>query len=1548
MKRYLNIFAKVIWGLLLVVIATTAVAFYAVQLPSVQTYLTEKATEMLSEKLGAPVSIKRVNIHWIDEATLEDVSIRDLKSRDMIIVKEVYVNCKTNFKFNRKNFLSFDNNIDYVMLRNPRVKLIREADGDFNINKWLDRIEQLTASTDTLNRPKGEHNIPFTIDEAYVQDGTFILQDAYEARMPKNEFDYYNFTINDIKGNLKNFFLQGDTIKFNLKGVNGIERRSDLVIKELNTNFFYSRQQLHLDNLFARVNNSTLRNSVSFHYQAPKDFSHFNSRVRMIGNLDDCEIDAQDLGRFATDMYSYKEMYHLYGKFDGTVEDFNVDDFKLTFGKESFYQGRIAFKHLPDLEKAFMDFDLKPSKMTAEDVRQYVGEELYTKQVSKFGTVDFSGTFKGLYNDFTTNAKVQSSGLGEANGNITMKITPESANSTYFGDVTIEELELGKLVDENDYLQKISFSGKIKGQGLSIKDATLDLDGKVKHIWFNNYDFKNIWVDGRMGKSIFDGRVSVKDTNLNADVIGKVDFNPAQNHFKIEGIVNKANLLPLGYAKNDVKLHTEIDLDFRGNELDNWLGNAHFLNTFLNYDKHDLVIDSIFVNSSLAADGLRQFKLNSEFFTIDLDGKFVPSQAISDIRRIVQEYNLFFLGSEKDRTDYYAIRPNFKIFDKYDINYQVKLKESNPFFAYFAPDVFVSNGSVLQGDLKIRDNIMFSMEGTSDTLRLGKYDFYTCKLDLNTSKEANSPKILTAWTINSDNQKLYSLSPTEKLEINGSWNQGNVIDFDAAIHQKSSKNQAQVFGSLSFLPKGVDIVFNPKNTRLNLLDNTWTLAQNNLINILDNEICFQNITLSNQNQHISLSGMLSENTEKAALVDVQDFDLQTLKPITDVDIKGIVNGKLELRDVYNKPLITSNVYVDELIYKNILIGTVAGEALWDNINQKMNINTNINRINQEIFRMTGTYNPSDAENPLDLKANLKRTNLEIFESFVNDIFSDLGGYATGTLSIKGKFTNPIIRGAVNFDRGALRLIALNSFVYFDDKILFNEEGFVTAKNGFTVKDAPKNGNEATLEGGIFNGGNNNFMLGIHAYIKDRDGFKIMNTTIKDNEDFYGTAYASGDLHITGDFKNVLITGNLTSKRGTKVTIPLDGATTVDTKEDGIPFVLRKTNEIVSENHNIKKDSAVLKKSVDLSGLRMAFNFTITPDAECEIIFDRVNQDQLNAFGNGQISIDYDTRGGFSMNGPYVVKNGKYNFSFQNLASLRKFDITEGSKLSWTGDPYDADIDVKASYTANILLNEIPGLKSTTTTASNTTTNAELSNRYPVDVVLNLRDKLMKPTITYGINFNLRQIPLTFQTYVLAYEQRMKDDQQLLSNNVSTILLMNQLFPTDNFIAAFNTQLVLDNIGGLLNNKIGDLASKLDPNFELGFQLGDIKQNMLNNMQLNFSYKFMNNRIRVSGNSKVLNNAYSQDQSQLTFGGEIEYVLSEDGAWRLKAYSKSVPNWSYGIFTDRNVLIYGANIQFTRNFNHIFNKPNSTTRFPLGIGSKSSPMLELSLKEKAIQ
>ena len=79
-----------------------------------------------------------------------------------------------------------------------------------------------------------------------------------------------------------------------------------------------------------------------------------------------------------------------------------------------------------------------------------------------------------------------------------------------------------------------------------------------------------------------------------------------------------------------------------------------------------------------------------------------------------------------------------------------------------------------------------------------------------------------------------------------------------------------------------------------------------------------------------------------------------------------------------------------------------------------------------------------------------------------------------------------------------------------------------------------------------------------------------------------------------------------------------------------------------------------------------------------IYFDEIVGDEMKGKGNGHIKMYIDQFYDFYMFGDYEITEGSYLFTLRDFFN-KKFLVKPGSSISWYGDPYDADIDIRAFY-----------------------------------------------------------------------------------------------------------------------------------------------------------------------------------------------------------------------------------------------------------------------------
>lgn len=1497
-------------GLVLLFILTLfalGIGTIAFQFPAVQTYATQKAVRVLSDKLGYPVSVQRINIKWLDAVSLEGVSIRDTDQKPMIDVGRLDIDFDI---WSIAENSSREIHLDEVNLYRPEVRLVKTQTGDLNMDNFIARINELTNSGDTTGYVP-DQNIPFTIGKATLTDGIFHYDDPREPYNRKpNVFDYYHFELRQLNGQLKDFLVLGDTISFAANDLNTVDRQSALKVHDLDTKFLYCAKKTELGALNAYIGGSYLTDYLSFNYDHPSAFGDFNEEVRMVAHFKNSRIYSDDLGLFHEYLLGLNETWRISGDFNGSVHDFRVRNTDLRFGKDSRLAGEFGFRGLPEFSRTVMDFNLVSSQLDPADLVQYYPETDLHETFGKFGLTAIDGKFKGTEEDFSLKSNVVTE-IGGLTTDLVFHIQ-DRLTSSYRGLLETVDLDLGKLFDRPETLGRLDFAGKIDGKGFTIASAAVNLDADVHRMGLKGYDYRNVQLRGNLQKGYFNGQVGSLDPNLNFVLDGEIDLSQPQNRFDLQGIIMQANLKALGFSKDAITVATRIDAQVSGNQIDALVGDARFSNITLTTPKTDrrLRLDSLLLTSVQQGDA-RTIEVASDFLSARASGNFILSEAIADLTELFKEYKLYFLGDEISRSAYYAQKLAVLDPRRYAIDYQFDGRDLSPLLDFLAPDVYISPGSHAEGELRMGSTAFLTLSAQADSVRAGSARFGDARVDVTTSKFVNNAEVLASALITSRDQKIGPLAPTEALSAEAAWDEDH-IHFTGGVRQKNSTNVASINGDIRFLASGLDLHL--ISSRLVLLDEEWRVNPNNLISVANGKTLFSNLALVNGKQRVSLDGEMIADSSRNLVFEANRFKLATLNPVLETKLGGILEGKATWYDNQKNNEVNGNFSVDSLSYADYALGNLGGRIEWDDTDEQFAIEAHLDRNLARVFALNGTYSPEATGDPLNLKALLDNADLKMIEPFSRELLSDVSGKANGHLTVRGTLTAPKVTGEVKVDNGRLKFDYLQSVLSFSDVVTFapNE---ISAQS-LEVKD--EEGNTATVQGSVLHdAAYRDFTLAFNADLRN---FKILNTTTKDNDLFYGTAYVTGKASLTGPIDNLNIEASVTSNKGTRMYIPLDGPTEVATQEY-IQFVSAK----------VKEDSlareGVVKKSTTIGGVKMDFNLNITPDAYAEIQLDRQSGDIIEAYGKGLLNLKVDTKGDFSMAGNYEIQRGDYTFTFQNALN-KKFTINPGSRLTWSGDPYGALLDVKATYTQMAsLAGVLPGLSGLGNQGD------ALSRRYPVEVTIALTDRLMAPTI--GYNLALKQYPSSgeYRAAVAAFENRLKSDEQELSRQVSSLILFNQLLsPQEVFLSQSNQgqNFAVNSISELISNQISRWASALNENLEIGVSGLSLNQNAFDNLQLRLSYRFLNDRFRITrdGRFNYGSSQYGTSQVNATsLLGEwtLEYWLAQSGNVRLKAYNRNIQN---PLLLNNAITTGGVSMQFTHSFNRFKALPKPEIKLPV--------------------
>ena len=140
-------------------------------------------------------------------------------------------------------------------------------------------------------------------------------------------------------------------------------------------------------------------------------------------------------------------------------------------------------------------------------------------------------------------------------------------------------------------------------------------------------------------------------------------------------------------------------------------------------------------------------------------------------------------------------------------------------------------------------------------------------------------------------------------------------------------------------------------------------------------------------------------------------------------------------------------------------------------------------------------------------------------------------------------------------------------------------------------------------------------------------------------------------------------------------------------------------------------------------LRINMLINATPNATMKIVMDRWQATILQQQATAICKVNYFNKGDFKMFGNYIIDQGMYKLSMQEV--IRKdFTLKSGGTVTFTGDPYQANLDLQAIYTVNSASLSDLGIDTSLSQGQSTV---------KVNCLMNLTGNLSSPDIKFDLD-----------------------------------------------------------------------------------------------------------------------------------------------------------------------------------------------------------------------
>jgi len=550
------------------------------QVTAVQNWAIDKVTNFLNQSSEFHAEIGHIKLNWWDALELREVKILDSQDSTMIAAEALLVDFKIS-----SLLPSGPPALDQVRIENAQVHLLIHAgDSSMNINRWINELNSRFSGSGSTSPTI------FGIEGIAIRNSEFFLVNFNKDPITDG-LDYNRIRFKALNANLTDFKLNGDKINISVKLLNAIETGSNLAIQEFKTDFFYSSKELEFANLSLKTSKSILKDFLRFEFASPIAFSNFIDEVVIIANLEESKLHLEDLKLFAPTLPEIDDEIYLTGKVTGPVSDLKSDEFLVRVGQKTAIFGSFELDGLPEISKTYINLSLKNSTVLARDLSPYLPETI-EKEIRKLNNIQFTADFAGLLSRFVTNGEFNTS-VGSVKGRINYDTVNELPSIV--SNVTLTDLDLGVLTENQALFQKLSLNGNVNLKGNTLENILVDVDAKISKLGLSNYEYTNITTDATYGLDLFKGSFAIDDPNLKMKAVGLANLKAATDSISIQIQVDTAMVASLGLDDKLNFFSGTLDVDSRGIKIDDIQGIAKFKDLKVDYEGRYLDIGDFFI-----------------------------------------------------------------------------------------------------------------------------------------------------------------------------------------------------------------------------------------------------------------------------------------------------------------------------------------------------------------------------------------------------------------------------------------------------------------------------------------------------------------------------------------------------------------------------------------------------------------------------------------------------------------------------------------------------------------------------------------------------------------------------------------------------------------------------------------------------------------------------------------------------------------------------------------------------------------------------------------
>ncbi|MCI6619121.1 MAG: translocation/assembly module TamB, partial [Prevotella sp.] len=1427
-------------------------------IPSVQRQIGIQVSESLSQKLGTKVRVGRVDLGFLNRIIIDDVSIEDQKGKHMFLATRV------SAKFDYPELARGRIAISSAQLFGMNAVFYKEtASSKTNFQFILDSL----ASKDTTK----SSTLDLAINSLIIRNGR-VRYDQIDSPSSTSQVSPRHLDLREISAHFIVNALTNDSLNLNVKKL-ALKESKGLDIRSLSFRLIAGKTETDITNFRLQLPRTDLQlGDIRMTYRIGAKGVEWPS-LQYEGSILPSQITPGDLACVESGLKNFTNSIQIRTAFSGTSTALLIKELEVTSDKRSINMNAFGsvsnWQSAPRWSATINHLTLKGSGI------KFIADNLGKKfdipaEVTRLGDINYRGKLGG------TGTVINAAGtLRTEAGNA--EIVFEKRHQTFRGKIETSGINLQRILDDNHF-GIIATHLDVKGRFTGRPVPDLQANGVVTQFDYNDYSYKNLYVNGTYLNETFDGIIGMDDPNGKIDIKGTFTTDRRNLSARITAAIEHLNPSALQISSQwpGASFSLNASADFQGSQLSTAEGSINVTDFSMKSAENDYQLSSLQLNASQQG-AERVMTMASDFGDMQIRGKF-------DYRTIV--YSITNMVRYK--------------FPSIGLRYHPLPQKNN----------FSLNGTIYRSDwlqqllnLPVELNGPFHVEGGMDENK------QELNLTLQMPDFAYNGRRFKDATImiTSPNDSLRMIAHAKTITGNGG---GTIFNLKASAFRDvlntdltfnnfnaNQKISGQLLVDTRFLKDedgNAAIHSGILPSHITVGDTIWTVNPSH-ISYTKNHLAVNHLAIVHNNQHIMVNGLASANLSDSLFVDLNDIDvayLQNLLNFHPVDFDGAISGKAFVAGAFRKPEAKAALTVNQFKFENGRMGTLFANVNLNNEESRIDIDAVAKDEPGETL-INGYVSPQHGN--IDLVFSARQSRLELVEGFCSSFMRNVNVRGDGELRLSGPLKSMNLTGQI-VANGTLEISSINTvYALRNDTVRFVPNEIVFNRD--TVYDAYNN--IGILQGAIHhqNLKNLSFDIGINAR-------NLLSYNFKDFGDntFYGTVFATGKCDIKGRSGEVTIDVDARPERNTRFVY---NASSPDAITNNLFINWRDRDSIKADTNRPWLAAGTLPPPRKLPGadiptdIRLNFLLHCTQDLTVDLIMDEQSGDYISLNGDGVIRAAYFNKGGFDMFGNYVVDHGIYKLSIQN-AIKKDFQFAQGGTISFGGNPYDATLNLKAQYMVN-------GVSLSDLHLGHSFGNSNI----PVNCLMNISGSPNAPKV----DFNLDLPTLGTDAKQMIYS--LINSEEEMNQQVLYLLAIGRFYSQRSNNAGFessqnNTSLAMQSLlSGTVSQQLNSVLSSItkNPAWNIGANIstGDEGWNNAEYEGL-LNGRLLNNRLLINGQFGYRDNP----NATTSFIGDfdIRYLLTPNGNFAIKVYNQTNDRY----FTRNSLTTQGLGLIIKKDFN----------------------------------